>query len=280
MNRTWIVMLVSLVFAAVAPLPAAAQPAVAGPPAVREGRGENELVLIHGLGADASVWRDVAGFLMGSMRVETYELHGHGQTPPLPAPTIAAEAAALAQWLKEKDLPFPTIVGHGMGGMIALQFALDHPRDVKRLVLIDATPRQLASAADKQLVSQALLDDYDRYVASQYISVSAVDSISQRAVDMALRTDSTTLASLLLSSFGWDVSERLATFPVPMLVLGSDNFLPDPEHERETLSSYGFDQARTLHFRRLAGRGHYAMLEHPEQVASLIVVYARQDDLK
>ncbi len=254
--------------------PAAAQPLL------REGRGENEVVLIHGLGADASVWDNVVGFLRGSMQVSTYELHGHGATRPLAAPSIPAEAAALGEWLRAKDLPYPTLVGHGLGGMVALQFALDHPADVRRVILIDATPRQLASPEDKGEISKALLADYDRFVATRYLMVSQDDAIARKAVDMALRTDSATFASLLLSSFDWDVSKRLATFPVPMLVIGSENFLPEAGYERETLTSYGFGEARTLHFRKLSDTGHYAMLEQPGRLASLILVYVREEDLK
>jgi pimeloyl-ACP methyl ester carboxylesterase len=249
-------------------------------PRLREGRGENEVVLIHGLGADASVWDNVSGLLHNSMHVVTYELHGHGSTPPLESPTIAAEAAALGDWLRANDLPYPTLVGHGLGGMIALQFALDHPADVRRVVLIDATPRQLASPQEKEALAKSLLEDYDHFIANRYFMVSKDDKIAHKAVDMALRTDSTTLASLLLSTFGWDVSKRLAGFSVPMLIVGSDNFLPEPGNERATLASYGFGPSRTLHFKRLAGTGHYVMLEQPGQLASLLLVYLRQEDLK
>jgi pimeloyl-ACP methyl ester carboxylesterase len=254
--------------------------AAAAQPVVREGRGENELVLIHGLGADASIWDNVSGFLRGSMQVYAYELHGHGTTPPLPQATIGAEAAALGEWLHAKDVVYPTLVGHGLGGMIALQYALDHPADVRRVILIDATPRQLASPEDKEELSKALLADYDHFIATRYFMVSKDDAIARKAVDMALRTDSTTFASLLLSSFDWDVSKRLAGFAVPMLVVASENFLPESGYEQETLTSYGFGMARTLHYRKLPGTGHYLMLEKPSQLASLILVYARQDDLK
>jgi 3-oxoadipate enol-lactonase len=267
-----------LVLAAVVALLTAA--VTTAQPLLREGRGENEVVLIHGLGADATVWDNVVGFLRGSLQISTYELHGHGTTPPLATPTITAEAAALGDWLRAKDLPYPTLVGHGLGGMIALQFALDHPADVRRVILIDATPRQLASAAEKQALSKALLADYDKFVATRYLMVSNDDAIARKAVDMALRTDSTSFASLLLSSFEWDVSKRLAKFSVPMLVIGSDNFLPEAGYERETLTSYGFGDARTLHFRKLPGTGHYLMLEQPGPLASLILVYVREEDLK
>jgi pimeloyl-ACP methyl ester carboxylesterase len=249
-------------------------------PLLREGRGENELVLIHGLGADSSVWDNVVGFLSGSLQVYTYELHGHGTTPPLANPSITAEAAALGEWLHAKDLPYPTLVGHGLGGMIALQFALDHPSDVRRVILIDATPRQLASDEDKEELGKALLTDYDHFVAARYFMVSKDDAISRKAVDMALRTDSATFASLLLSSLSWDVSKRLAGFSVPMLVIGSENFLPEAGYERETLTSYGFGDARTLHYRKLTGTGHYLMMEQPGQLAGLILVYLREEDLK
>ncbi len=236
--------------------------------------------MIHGLGADASVWDSVSGLLQGSMQVFVYELHGHGSTRPLATPTIVAEAAALGEWLRAKDIPYPTLVGHGLGGMIALQFALDHPADVRRVILIDATPRQLASEEDKKEISQALLADYDRFVATRFLAVSRDDAVARKAVDMALRTDSTSFASLLLSSFAWDVSKRLAGFSVPMLVIGSENFLPEAGYERETLTSYGFGDARTLHFRKLPETGHYLMLEKPGQLASLILVYVREEDLK
>ena len=101
-------------------LPAAiAQQDTPPDPNAREGRGENEIVLIHGLGANASVWDNVAPYLRGMLKVWIYELHGHGETPPLRAPSITTEAAALGEFLREHDLPYPTLVGHGMGALIA-----------------------------------------------------------------------------------------------------------------------------------------------------------------
>jgi len=247
---------------------------------VREGRGENELVLIHGLGANAGIWDEVIPFLENSFRVETYELHGHGSTPPLENPTIESEAAALGEWLKAKDLPLPTLVGHGLGGMIAMQFAFDHPADVHRVIVIDAGPKQMATAAQKEAVARELQEDYDRFVASRYLAASEDPDVADTVVDMALRTDSTSLASLLMSSFDWDLSDRIASFSVPMLVVASENFLPESGYEREWLATYGYDGARTLHFKKMPATGHFVMLEQPARLASIIAVYARQDDFR
>ena len=257
-----------------------AEPADPDAPEWIEGRGQNEIVLIHGLGASNDIWHELTPYLAGSFNLFFYELHGHGQTPPLRNPSINEEAAALHTWIEEKELIYPTLVGHGMGGMIAMQYAFDHPADVQRLIVIDAGPRQLASDEQKAEVARALLDDYDRFVASHFIDVSPSTEVNEMAVDMALRTDSATFASLLLSSFDWDLSEMLPRQSVPMLVIGSQSFLPEEGKEREYLEMYGFGAARVLSFKRLEETGHYLMLEKPTYLASVISVYIRQEEFE
>jgi pimeloyl-ACP methyl ester carboxylesterase len=245
-----------------------------------ERRGENELVLIHGLGANRSIWNEMAPYLANTFEVFTYELHGHGSTQPLADATITSEVAALRAWIEDQGLIYPTLVGHGLGGMIAMQYAFDHPADVQRLVVIDAAPRQLASAEQKKQVARALLEDYDRFVASRYVNISPLDEVNDRAVDMALRTDSASFASLLLSSFEWDLSEELPRQSVPMLVIGSEFFLPEEGFERDYLEQYGYASARVLSFKRIERTGHYVMLEKPTYLASVILVYVLQKEFE
>jgi len=241
-----------------------------------EGIGENELVLIHGLGANKSIWHRVTPFLVNTFNLRLYELHGHGETAPLESPTIAREAEALGDWLQEQGLVYPTLVGHGLGGMVAMQYAFDHPGDVKRLVVIDAAPRQLASDEQKAAVAEALLADYDRFVASRYLNISREPEIGDQAVDMALRTDSATFASLLLDSFSWDLTAELPNQAIPLLVIGSEAFLPEAGNERAYLTEYGYADARALAFKRLEGTGHYMMLEKPTYLGSVITVWLRE----
>ena len=243
-----------------------------------EGIGENELVLIHGLGADRTVWERITPYLKNQFDLHVYELHGHGQTPALENPSLENEVAALRTWIEEQGLYYPTLVGHGLGGMIAMRYTFDHPADVKRLVVIDSAPKQLATAEQKDDIARRLLEDYDRFVASRYVSISPDETVNDRAVDMALRTDSATFASLLLDSFDWDVSDEISNQSVPMLVVGSQSFLPDAGYERQYLTMYGFADARALAFKRLEGTGHYCMLEKPTYLGSVIAVWVKQSD--
>ena len=55
----------------------------------------------------------------------------------------------------------------------------------------------------------------------RFVAISPSEEINELAVDMALRTDSATFISLLMSSFDFDVTDDLDSLPVPLLIVGS-----------------------------------------------------------
>lgn len=232
-----------------------------------------EMVLIHGLGGAAVEWDGLVPYLMGTFKVGNFELAGHGKTQPVLNPTVETEAARLGEFLRSSGLTYPTLVGHGLGGMVALQYALDHPGEIHRLILIDTAPRQLADTQQKQAVGHRLIEDYDGFVGERYALMSPDDEISQHILDMALRTHAPTFVSLLMSSFDFDLTGRLRTLSVPLLVIGSELMFPDPEQTQAMLATYGYDQARSLSFKRFGRTGHYIMLEQPVMLASVLLAF-------
>ncbi|MBM4130630.1 alpha/beta hydrolase [bacterium] len=232
-----------------------------------------EMVLIHGLGGAAREWDGLVPYLVGTFKVGQFELAGHGRTQPVPDPTVESEARRLGEYLRQSGLSYPTLVGHGLGGMVALQYALDHPGEIHRLILIDTAPRQLANDEQKLDVGRRLMEDYDRFVGERYSLMSPDDEISQHILDMALRTHAATFVSLLMSSFDFDLTARLRTLSVPLLVIGSELMFPDPDQTQPMLAAYGFDQARSLSFKRFGRTGHYIMLEQPVMLASVLMAY-------
>lgn len=232
-----------------------------------------EMVLIHGLGGAASEWGQVEPYLKGTFKVATFEMAGHGSTQPVMDPTIATEAVRLGEFIRKSGMSRPTLVGHGLGGMVALQYALDHPGDINRLILIDTAPRQLADRKQKEEIGKALVDDYDRFVGERYAMMSPDDEITKQILDMALRTHAPTFVSLLMSSFDFDLTDRLRTLSVPMLVIGSELMFPRPDETQPMLAQYGYDKARSLSFKRFGRTGHYIMLEQPVMLASVLMAF-------
>jgi len=98
--------------------------------------GEGEpLLLVHGLGGSAANWLALAPLLLPGRRLIVPDLPGHGGSDPLPAAArLTAYADALAPLL---DGP-AGVVGHSLGGAIALRLAIRRPRLVSALVLAGA----------------------------------------------------------------------------------------------------------------------------------------------
>jgi pimeloyl-ACP methyl ester carboxylesterase len=103
-------------------------------------RGEGEpLVLVHGLGGAAANWLALAPLLLRGRRLLVPELPGHGGSEPLPAaPNLNAYADSLAALIEREGFPPAAVVGHSLGGAIALRLAIRRPDAVSCLVLAAA----------------------------------------------------------------------------------------------------------------------------------------------
>ncbi len=107
---------------------------------------------------------------------------GHGQTQPIIDPSINKEAERLAAFLEEKGITYPTLVGHALGGMVALKYTLDNPAEVSRLIVLDAAPMQLAGKDQKAAVGQELANNYDKYVYSRFIEIFIIEFTTKTSV--------------------------------------------------------------------------------------------------
>jgi len=103
-----------------------------------EGVGE-VLLLIHGIGGSSESWREVVPELSRKYRVIAPDLLGHGQTDkPRGDYSLGAFAVWLRDFLDALGIRKVTLIGHSLGGGIAMQFAHQHRDYCRRLVLISS----------------------------------------------------------------------------------------------------------------------------------------------
>jgi pimeloyl-ACP methyl ester carboxylesterase len=103
-----------------------------------EGRGE-VLLLIHGMAGSSQSWRELLPKLAQRYRVIAPDLLGHGQSAkPRTDYSLGAFAVGLRDLLDEVGVASATVVGHSLGGGIAMQFLYQHPDYCRRLVLISS----------------------------------------------------------------------------------------------------------------------------------------------
>ena len=105
------------------------------------------VLLIHGLGDNAHFdWRNVVPELSARYRVVMIDLPGFGASPQVPGGySFEALAAVLAGVLDHERIGRAHVVGHSLGGAVALYFAHTHPERTQRLVLVDAAGMLLKS---------------------------------------------------------------------------------------------------------------------------------------
>lgn len=98
------------------------------------------LVLLHGLMGSAQNWGGIAKRLGRTRRVLAMDARNHGASGHAPGMGYAVLAADVAETLAGRNISRATVLGHSMGGKIAMMLALTQPTLVDRLVVADMSP--------------------------------------------------------------------------------------------------------------------------------------------
>lgn len=101
------------------------------------------VVLIHGVGLDASIWRQQIVALNPHHQVIVYDMWGHGQSPdPAGERNLDDFLGQLEQLLDDLGIEKASVVGFSMGGLVSRAFAEAHPDRMDKLVLLSTVFRR------------------------------------------------------------------------------------------------------------------------------------------
>jgi pimeloyl-ACP methyl ester carboxylesterase len=99
------------------------------------------VVILHGLFASSKNWVGTAQSLSDFCRPFALDLRNHGDSPHSDSHTLQDTIGDLDQWLQSRHLEQGVLLGHSMGGLVSMGFALSHPQAVRGLVVVDILPR-------------------------------------------------------------------------------------------------------------------------------------------
>ncbi|HET7072481.1 MAG TPA: alpha/beta fold hydrolase, partial [Mycobacterium sp.] len=95
------------------------------------------ILLIHGIGDNSTTWNAVQAKLAQRFTVIAPDLLGHGKSDkPRADYSVAAYANGMRDLLSLLEIERATIIGHSLGGGVAMQFAYQFPHMVERLILV------------------------------------------------------------------------------------------------------------------------------------------------
>lgn len=112
------------------------------------GEGESNLVLLHGLFGSANNLGQLARAFKSEYRVLSVDLPDHGRSAWLAEASVETYADVIANWLTKNGVTQTMLVGHSLGGKVAMQLALDYPSLVEKLVVLDIAPVSYSSRHD------------------------------------------------------------------------------------------------------------------------------------
>ena len=231
------------------------------------------IVILHGLLGSARNWTAVAKQLGEARRVFVLDLRNHGRSPWAETMTFDDMADDVAAFIERHGLRPATVIGHSLGGKVAMRLALTRPSLVDRLVVVDVAPVAYAHTFGP-LVE-----------AMQAVALTAV----QRRTDADRQLESTIgdpvvrnflLQNLIKSDagFAWRVNlqalaanmQELLGFPTPasglayraptLFIAGARSRYIDAEHQ--PVLERLFPSAEQV---AIAGAGHWVHAERPTE---------------
>lgn len=100
------------------------------------------LVILHGLFGISDNWMSVGKALAEKYHVIIPDLRNHGRSPHAEAFGYFPMKEDLLEMLEELDIKSFILIGHSMGGKLAMHFAVQYPEMVQKLIVVDISPRQ------------------------------------------------------------------------------------------------------------------------------------------
>jgi esterase len=139
------------------------------------------LIILHGLLGSGDNWRSMSLRLATHYRVFTVDLRNHGQSPHSDLFDYDAMATDLRQFVDDQALPAVVLLGHSMGGKVAMQFAVDNSARVDKLVIVDIAPKP-SDPAHRYLLEALRSLDLQRYKSFVDVDAALAAKVSDQAV--------------------------------------------------------------------------------------------------
>jgi pimeloyl-ACP methyl ester carboxylesterase len=270
------------------------------------GTGPVSMVLIPGNNADWTVFRSFMERNAQRYTMYAVTLPGFGGTTPPPDPQLPAYALgewvqnaedAVATMIVERKLERPIVVGHGLGGHLALRLAMHRPGLVSKVVTLEGPPafpmteteiseEERARRIDDEFAPRLAQMTPEVYEFAQRNGAQSMVRSASRATElgnMFITTKPDVWRRYLMEVLAVDLREEMKDLSCPALVIGA---IPDAERQsmppsrlrefwRDAVSRT--DKASLVFFE---GRRHYLMDDAPVELDKTIAAFVAGEAVK
>ena len=230
------------------------------------------ILMIHGSMSSHRVW-DKQRVLANKYALLFLDLPGHGQSEPLEGDiTVQRFAGIVVQLIRKIGHKGVFVMGHSLGGAIALQLALDHASILSGLVLVGTGAKLGVLPA----ILEGLRTDYQTGIelaTGQMAFAEGTDlALVERSKEECLLCPQEVGYNDFVACNNFDVRERLGEIRVPSLVVVGDEDKLTPVKWSQYLADHILDAEMTI----IEHAGHMVMLEQPEKLNQAIDTFLSQ----
>ncbi|MBI4777247.1 MAG: alpha/beta hydrolase, partial [Deltaproteobacteria bacterium] len=235
----------------------------------------DSILLIHGAAGSRLSWLDQLRGLDGEVNVLAPELPGHGDSEGDPLES----ARAYAEWLENlavlMELPRCYVLGHSMGGAIAIEWALSRPNRFKGLILS-------GTGARLPVHPQLLADLSSRFreavktIVESCFAKDAPKELLEKSRSLLERRPPATMYRDFMVCNEFDAADRVEHIEIPTLIIcGALDAMNPPEYSRLLHAKIPNSELTSLEH-----SGHMPMIEESQVYNRVLLEFARHTSSK
>ncbi len=239
------------------------------------------IILIPGLTCDGSVWDETVARYKENYQCHVLSLAGFAGNPPSDATSPFLETAKdeLVTYIEQQGLNKPIIVGHSLGGFLALQIAIEHPDLAASLLVVDSLPflpaamNPVATVENTEVQAKAQRDmmiqggqNEGQLRMMLRMMITSPENI-ERALAMGAASDAETVAQAMYELNTTDLRSDVSKITTPTTVLGAwYGYAQFGASKEATTATFTSQYAKHPNYRLvMSERGkHFIMWDDPE----------------
>jgi pimeloyl-ACP methyl ester carboxylesterase len=249
------------------------------------------LIILHGLYGASDNWMNLAKSWSSDYEVYLVDLRNHGQSPHSKIHTFQAMRDDLIEFMDAQSIKKAVILGHSMGGKVAMRLAMDYPERLNALIVVDIAPKDYTIDNDENVfghlkiikgmmgldlsllkkredVNDVLADAIPEQRTRQFIMKNLKRNKDQSfSWKLNLKVISDDIMKITAGFADHNIYRNITGFPVLFIRGGRSKYIQDSDKER-ILEVFPMAEIKTI-----VDAGHWIHAEQAEQLSEMVLEF-------